>query len=265
MQHIRSLSLIGVLALGACLHTDAPIRRDDGYILVSAPATATTNATVQGLFFVDPGGLTFPSSRFARDSCQIVPFTQGSAPLVPPGVQYLSAGDSITMQTDSTIAFLKPSASPDGSISYVLASGGSIPFTPGSTVTFNIPGAPDGYPPSTLTGQTVVPYTLGAIDTLPDPTVGLPITWSPAGDDSSSIILSLQYSSQNSGTPDEQIYCALRDDGVDTIPGAFLDGWRKSTSSHHVDSYRWRSTIGVGQTQLLGVVSQFNVSKATFP
>jgi hypothetical protein len=100
---------------------------------------------------------------------------------------------------------------------------------------------------------------------MPDDKVGLPITWSPAGDDSSAVVLSLQYASQGSSELDEQIFCSLRDDGVDSFPGQFVSGWSKSAGLRHVDSYRWRSTLGVGQTQLLGVVAQYNVSKSTFP
>lgn len=266
MQRIANLSLIGLVALSACLNTDAPTRRDDGYIAVNLPATEQGGATAKALFFVDPGGLRFlPNSRFPADTCGIRPFAPGSGPLVPLGVQYLFAGDSITMQTDSATAFLMPSASPDGSISYELSGQDAVPITPGSEVTFSIPGAPDGYPPSTLAGLTAGPYTLGPIDTLPDETVGLSISWSPAGDDSSAVNLSLQYATQGSSVLDEQIFCSLRDDGAYMIPARLIDGWRSSTGPRHVDSYRWRSTIGAGQTQLLGIVAQYNVSKSTFP
>lgn len=265
MQRIRGLIVVGVLALGACLHTDEPTRREIGYISVNAPATAQGQVTAQALFFRDPGGLQFPNSRFSADSCETRTFTPGSSLLIPVGVEYISAGDSVGMQTDSATGFLKAVTAGDGTTSYVLPNGGSLPLTPGAPVTFTIPGAPDGFPAATIAGKTAEPYELGPIDTLPGKDSALVVTWSPAGDDSSAVVLSLQYATSGASDLNEQVFCSLRDDGVDTIPGSIVNGWRQSAGLRHVDSYRWRSTLGAGQTELLGLVAQYNVSKSTLP
>jgi hypothetical protein len=261
MPWIRVLGGIAVLVLAACNDNDLPsARRDIGYISVEAPVSGRTNATASALFFNDATGLPLPNSKTLLDSCEIRPFVAGTSLLTPGAVTYLAAGDTITMQTDNALGFLTPDTLPDGTPTYSLTTGGGLPFTPGTVVTFAIPGAPDAFSAGTATGLMPEPYELGPIDTMPEANAGLPITWSPAGDDSSHITLSLQYASVGSSVLDQQLFCSLRDDGVDTIPARLLHEWRSSSGPRHVDSFRWRSAIEGTRTVVLDVVTKYNVS-----
>lgn len=266
MPWIRALGMVGLMVLGACNSDDLPTtRRDLGYISVSAPVNGQQTATAQGIFFHDPGGIPPPNSRSVLDSCQIRPFSTSSSLLTPGAVTYLGAGDSIAMQTDGALGFLTSITLPDGTPAYALTETSGLPFTPGSVVTFDIPGAPDGFAATTATGKMAEPYTLGPIATMLGATEGLPITWTPAGDDSSRFDVSLQYATAGSDTPNEQIFCSLRDDGADTVPANLVHAWRSSTGQRHVDSFRWRSAIQGTRAVVLDVVTKYSVSKSTLP
>jgi hypothetical protein len=266
MPWIRTLGVVGLVVIGACNDNDLPsTRRDIGYISVNAPVNGQRAATAEGIFFHDPGGVPLPNSKAVLDSCQVVPFSPTGALLTPGAVTYLDAGDSIAMQTDGGIGFLTPITLADGTPAYSLENADALPFTPGAAVTFTIPGAPDAFAGASATGKMAEPYTLGPIDTAVAATEGLPITWSPAGDDSSRFNLSLQYASAGSSTPDKQIFCSLRDDGVDTVPARLLHEWRTATGPRPVESFRWRSTIQGTREVVLDVVTKYNVSKSTLP
>jgi hypothetical protein len=266
MPWIRALGVVCLVAIGACNDNDVPTtRRDIGYISVSAPVSGQQAATAEGIFFHDPGGIPLPNSGSALDSCEIRPFSASSNLLTPGAVTYLDAGDSITMQTDGAIGFLTPISLPDGTPAYALENAAGLPFTPGSTVTFAIPGAADAFATTTATGKMAEPYTLGPIDTVVGATEGLPISWSPRGDDSSRINLSLQYATAGSSSPNEQIFCSLRDDGADTVPANLLHAWRTATGPRPVDSFRWRSSIQGTRDAVLDVVTKYSVSKSTLP
>jgi hypothetical protein len=141
-----------------------------------------------------------------------------------------------------------------------------VEYTPGDSVEVRVAGAADGFPEMTIRGQTAEPFTLGAIDTVAPP-VGLTVTWSPAGNDSSRMVMSLQYhleSEQGDGL-NEHVLCTFRDDGSATIARLHLAGWLLAEGQRRVQAVRWRTVLETEGDALLYFVSTYSVTKSTFP
>jgi hypothetical protein len=132
-------------------------------------------------------------------------------------------------------------------------------------VVVDVPGAAEGFPQMTIRGRTAEPFALGAVDTtLAGSDV---VTWTPAGDDSSRMVVSMQYhDDQRPGTGvNEQVFCTFRDDGTGTIPAAMLRGWTTSTGVRRVQAVRWRSVLETEGDAVLYLVSTYTVTKTSFP
>ncbi len=100
-----------------------------------------------------------------------------------------------------------------------------IPYTPGDSLTITIPGAPGGFPASSITIRTAEAFTHGTIG-IPVENVALPLTWTPAPSAGSQMTFSLRYSnSVSGGALNEQIFCSFTDDGAASINANYLGGW----------------------------------------
>ena len=87
----------------------------------------------------------------------------------------------------------------------------------------------------------------------------LHLTWSPAGDDSTKMLISLQYG-VGQIQANQQIFCSLRDDGAAEIPPILLTQWRSAmTGSRAVEAARWRVSAKEVTGGVLLVVSAFEV------
>jgi hypothetical protein len=180
-------------------------------------------------------------------------------------VDEIDAGPSITVDIEGTQHTLVPTTI--GNRTPYSVSEPGVAYTPGDSVEVGVPGAAGGFPAMTVRGQTAEAFTLGPIDpTLPEGG-GLPVTWTPAGDDSSRMVLSLQYNSATrpgSGL-NEHIFCNFRDDGSATIPRLLVTGWEFSEGGRRADAVRWRTVLESEGDALLYLISTYAVTKTTFP
>ena len=214
----------------------------------------------EALFFSSVSSPTL-SGRGATDVC-------GRFPYPPPPddqpIDEISAGPSVTVDIEGTEHTLVP-ATVGNRQAYTIPQPG-VEYTPGDSVEVRIPGATDGFPEMTIRGQTAEPFTLGTIETDAAPG-GLTVTWSPAGNDSSRMVMSLQYHvepGQGSGL-NEQVFCTLRDDGSYTIPRVHVAGWTLAEGARRVQAVRWRTVLETEGDALLYFVSTYSVTKSTFP
>jgi hypothetical protein len=251
--------------MGACKDLELPKSKAlAAFILDSVSVQGDEYRThAVGIFLGESNG-PLPDSRFVLDSCDIRPYPLATP---QPAGTTIDAGSPVTIQTDKATGAMLPV--PVGSITeYALQGDGRIAFTPGASVTFGIPGAPNGYPQASITGATARPLQLGPIDTNPPDSVGLVLTWNPSAD-SSAVVISLQYgSSSDRTTPDQQIYCSLADDGVDTLNLLKTLRWKQApAATRSVTAYRWRTTIRPVSDQAIAIViSQYDIQpKTTFP
>ncbi|HEY9514402.1 MAG TPA: hypothetical protein VIQ74_01890 [Gemmatimonadaceae bacterium] len=266
MQLTRGLIAIGALALAGCnLSTDLPTNRRLGLFTVNQSG-AVDNALldVNALFF-QPGAndqIALPNSAAVPDNCV-------EADYAPPvdGVlrklDNLNAGESIAMTTDKADTVLRPVTNSVGTVIYVVPGGGFVPFTPGSDVTFEIPGDPSGYPADTIKIRTLEPLTLAAVER--KPTNELHLSWSPVGSAGGGVRLQFLYSSDSSATPNKSLNCDLRDDGEFDIPGFVTDGWASSPAeAQSIVGFRWATLIRSQQDVVLHVTNQVQINPPTF-
>ena len=257
-RHLRRSALVTALALTACLDPDPVPESNYGVVGLTTVVTSTDTILSPEALFYRTGLLSLPTSRVTGDQCQIAPYptpTQGTT--LP---RFLDAGDSVAVATGTTTKFLYPTITTNGE-SYVLDPSETFPFQPGETVTVTVPGAPGGFANGTISVLTARGYTLGPIAPSPPVDETLELTWSPAGDDSTKMLISLQYG-VGQLDPNQQIFCSLVDDGAAEVPEVLLAQWRNATTgSRRVEAARWRVAVREVNGGVLLVVSAFEVEE----
>lgn len=241
MSTIRYVAVLtGVLALGAC-NSDrfGPAKERTGFISATAYDGGGGGYAMRflGAFYKYDGLVTgIP----AAETCQGAPYraentTVATLPTVSAG-QYLYTevgGRRDTLFQSSGL----------GLLAYQLLTVNAVPFTPGDTLTVEVPGETGGFPGTTLKVRTAEAFTLSPVGTGTD---GQPltVTWTPAPQPGSLMTISLRLNgSGTSTTPDAQIYCVFNDDGSGDISAALAGVWRAAEpESRSVKATRIRQT-----------------------
>lgn len=256
MRRLHVSALFTLLALAACLEPD-PVP-EANYGVIGLSTVVSTNDTIlspQALFY-RTGLLVLPTSRVAADQCQIADFPPPTQSTDLP--RFLDAGDSVAISTTTSTTYLFPMVDADGE-SYVLKPTDRFPFHPGEDVTITVAGVAGGFANGTITVQTARGFTLGPINPSPPAGEDLALTWTPAGDDSTKLLVSLQYG-VGQVQANQQIFCSLLDGGATAVPAALLGAWRSATTgSRKVEAARWRVTAKEVTGGILLVVSAFEV------
>lgn len=283
MQWKAGLASVALMGLTACdLSSDLPTSNYAGLfrvLEVEAPEGGFTLSPV-AIFFGGQANLLLPASQATRDSCSVgqypSPTSQFVLPPFPvddPATQAAPAGESITVTTDLASDRMLPvegglDADTVGVV-YRLANDARLPFSLTDPIEISIAGASAGFPATTINVLPSRPLTLGPIDTAPEGPLRL--TWTPVDGNESSVFISLRYSSRpDLETPDLQIMCAMRDDGVFTLPDALTEAWANSSpSARSVAGYRWRTTFVSNQhgdvRSTVDVITHVDFEKSTFP
>jgi len=253
------LSAVGLpLALAACLDPDPVPESNYGVIGLTTVVTDTDTILSPEALFYRTGLLGLPTSRVNSDQCQVAAYptpTQGTQ--LP---RFLDAGDSVAVSTASTTKYLFPIVNANGE-SYVLEEADRFPFQPGENVTVTVPGAAGGFANGTISVLTARGFTLGPIDPAPPATEALDLTWTPAGDDSTKMLISLQYGVGQLAA-NQQVFCSLVDDGAAEVPAILLTQWRTATTgSRKAEAARWRVAVREVTGGVLLVVSAFEVEE----
>jgi hypothetical protein len=255
---LQLAAVLPLLALSACLDPDPVPESNYGVIGLTSVVTPTDTILSPEALFYRTGLLGLPTSRVISDQCQVAAYPtpdQGGA--LP---RFLDAGDSVAVSTTSTTKYLFKTTGQNGE-SYVLETGERFPFQPGERVTVTVPGAPGGFANGTIDVLSARGFTLGPIDPAPDANETLPLTWSPAGDDSTKMLISLQYGVGQLAA-NQQIFCSLVDDGSAEVPAILLTQWRTATTgSRAVEAARWRVAAKEVTGGVLLVVSAFEVEE----
>jgi hypothetical protein len=255
-RYCRPLAVVAPIVLVACLDPDPVPETNYGIIgLTTIPSTSDTILSPEAIFY-RTGPLGLPTSRLAADQCQLALYPTPTGDTGQP--RFLRAGDSVAVSAGASTKYLFPIITADGE-SYVLKSGDRFPFHPGEQVTITVPGVPGGFSNGTISVLTARGFTMGPINPSPPVDEGLDLTWSPAGDDSTKILISLQYG-VGQVEPNEQIFCSLVDDGAAEVPAVFTTRWRSATTgSRRFEAARWRVTAKEVSGGILLVVSAFEI------
>jgi hypothetical protein len=272
MPQTRWLTLAGIAALTAVascsLSTDLPTTHLIGVLnLEAVPFQDTGYVTSPTAIFFDQVTsnitLQLPDSRFVVDSCRSasIPTDTGSAS----GLEHVDAGPSVSFDyPDGTLA-LTPDTALSGFITYEALGHPPLHIAPGSQITLTVPGAQNGFPPSTITATTVTAYDFGPVDTIPSDS--LVVTWTSPMGSTAAMVVELKYASSPQHTfADKEIFCSWIDDGQGVVPATLAAAWRTAQpGSRFIDSYRWQTTINNGQNSGLIVISQLDRHKLSFP
>lgn len=259
MRDVRLPLLLAPVLLAACLDPTPIPESNYGVIGLNTVVGTSDTVLAPEAVFYRSGLLSLPTSRLTNDQCLAMDYpapTQGGT--LP---RFLDAGDSVIVSTPTTTKSLWPVITASGE-SYVLESSDRFPFHPGENVTITVPGAAGGFSAGTITIATASPFTVGPVPATPPIGDPLPITWSPAGDDSTKILLSLRYGVNGEVEPNQQIFCSLVDDGSTEIPETLVPAWRTATTgSRRVNAARWRVSAKEVSGGVLVVVSAFEIEQ----
>jgi hypothetical protein len=248
-----------VLAIGAAGCRDILEVDPSDYAIINVETLKTGStfaARPTGLFF-RAAGIFLASSIVARDSCSV----QGYPPDInSPALDYLDAGPSIVVKFNrpQTQGTLTPRTQA-GVKSYVLPEGTSIAFVPGDTVTVEIPGATDGFVPTTAVARTAEAFTPAALTLPASRQADLPVSWTPGANaiPGSAMFYSLRYSAPSTSVLNREIGCFFIDDGTAAVPFEVLFDFRDA-AVREVRATRVRITANrVGDT-VTHITSTFN-------
>lgn len=241
MPSIRHLALFaGMLVLGACNNDRfGPAKERTGFISATAYDAGGGNYALRflGAFYKYDGLVT---GIGAPESCQGARYTpQNTSVATLPTV---SAGEYLYTQIGGRKDTLFQSAGL-GLTAYQLLTVNAVPFTPGDTLTVEVPGATGGFPGTVLKVRTAEAFTFDPVGTGTD---GQPLTisWTPAPQPGSLMTFSLRFNSGGTAaTPDAQIYCVFNDDGSGEVSAALANIWRATLpESRSVQAARIRQT-----------------------
>ena len=255
-DRIRPISavLLGVVALTACSSVTESNTRLSNYGAVTitgknAPAGRAT-ATINAVFFQGLSA-TAPNSTLQQgDQCAyaLVDSTTGGATgslKVGESLALSVAGTSIAMPFSTAFSRYEP------------ATGALLSYAAGDAATLTVPGVAGAFPAAAISVKLAEPILPGR---LVIPAAGLPldVTWNATNDASAAIILSVRYGATPTSTvQNEQIYCALKDDGAFQVPASGLAALLASPSAlRSATLIRWRTQeVRPDSSSLLHIVS----------
>jgi len=231
---VRGWVLLAALAAVACSKLEEPQKVPTAILHLYAQSGGL--ARPEGIFATAPPQ-DFPDSRVPNGGCSLADLLN-----LPVGtLSNLDAGDSIAFISDSGTTYLYPKLDLAGNESY-LPVPSFVPLTPGSAVTFQIPGAADGFASATFTALTAPAIAqLSAIPGTVSVSDSVIVTWSPAGDDSSSIEVALKYGTEDATVPNRQVLCQWKDVGRGVIQGSILSEWTTALI-RQIEVSRYRTT-----------------------
>jgi hypothetical protein len=213
----------GALALTGCLSASdpAPIQPFGTVSLTSVPNAGGASARPFARFFrARRNQVRAVNSRLITNRCTVGSFTPGSTAAEQFGD--LSAGAALGL----TIGPVQTSIPqrPIGAASFNYQTAEAITFTPGDSARISVPGEVGQFPAAELTVKTAEAFTVAPVAI---PAIGdnLDITWTPAGDTSSAMLISLRYADEGATTLNTQIFCDVSDGGQITIESNLLSGW----------------------------------------
>jgi hypothetical protein len=237
----------------ACTGISEPQTSPVGFLQVVTRALAGQPVSVPTATFVNTSLSGYPDSRDTANVCALSDVTGGTLS----GLQSLDAGDSVTFTSDRGTFYLYPSTDIVGTTTYQ-ARTNSVGLTPGTEVTFQIPGA-SGFPAATLNALTAPALTeLSPIPASVAASDSMVVTWAPPGDDSSRVDVVLQYGAAGVPVINRQVLCQWRDDGRQAIAGTLLAEWSRA-SLRQVEVTRFRTVRqNVGAVPVLYFVATYD-------
>lgn len=208
-----------------------------GSISIRATASSATTASAKATaVFFDAFTAAVPNSALQRtDRCEYA--AVDTATVATRGTK--RAGNEVTIAVGATNIVLPYEA---GFLRYANLLGTPFTYAVGDNAQVSIPGEGDLYPSANISVPLVEPLLPGPV-VLPTGTESMNVTWNPSTDTTTAIILSLRYANPSTSTyANEQIYCALKDDGAHQLASSTLAAFLASPSNRRsLTMTRWRT------------------------
>jgi hypothetical protein len=223
-----------------------------GFVTLNAVEVSGEARVAPTAFFFKGEVSTIPNAALKPDSCfpavRYVPPTNSFQ-----GVTYLDAGASVTARVGQTTHSLQRQST-GGVTTYTLGSGTTIAYGGGDSVIVNIPGATGGYPTQEIRAKTADRFTLQPVNIVNQRP--LQLRWTPSTDTNSVMIFNLIYTPP--GGVAQDIRCAYRDDGIDSIPFAAHQLWASDANTRRdLVATRLRTTLRGGGNLALMFISTY--------
>lgn len=257
---LKNLSVLGLaLGLAACLNSSEPFggQQNYGFVVLETGLETEDFVLQPSATFYRTGQIQLPGTTSTADDCIILPFNpdQGGG-IFPPT---LSAGASLQL-TLSGVETQLDSVRTLAGLRYIPAD--LTAFTPGDTVTIDVPGADGGFPSWTMRAKTAEAFTADEVPTHEDP-ASLEFRWTPATGAGSRMVVSLRY--PDVGGEMLELYCELADDGAYDLTSDLAEGWRIANALEKEASFtRWRITTQTTNGAVLLAMSSLQVPTPTF-
>jgi hypothetical protein len=236
------------LMLAACFSTTENTTSDFGFIVLNAePAGAGFEVDPKGYFYRTTNRIRLPDTQPTRDTCIRV---LGSPPPLEGFIAPTISAGSAFQLTLSGLENQMGIRVDESFISYEVAGGEPIAFTPGDTVSIVIPGEDGGFRAWTLKAKTAEAFIAAPLPVYDVPS-DVDIEWTPAEEPGSRMTLILLYPVGNQGM--EHAYCELVDDGEATLEAGLVDAWRVAPAGSRQTIFtRQRFTsVSDGESSLL--------------
>ena len=255
------LLVIGSVAAGACSNiTDsAPSLEKYGAVnFVGKRNAAGQGAAAATVVAFESVNLQVPnSSAQQNDQCvyaaidTVTPVARGDR----------SAGDAVSIVVGGATRQLAYSSTDRR---YATAAGAPITYNAGDIAQVTLPGNGSAFPTITGSLKLAEPLLLSPVS-LPPIGENLTVTWNATNDPTAAIILQLKYPNPASSTfANEQVYCALRDDGSAVLPGGLLNPFQIATARRSLTLIRWRTNLVTANGATLHLTSSIDTT-VTFP
>ena len=247
------LALAAVTAIAGCDglntgQTGNPV----GVGALAARTKGTGYTTSPQVTFYRVTSATFVTTAGLRDTCYLAFYSETSAGGTSSATT-VGAGSTIALKLGvRTDTLARAAGGADATYRTSLLAG--IPFTPGDSMLFTIPGDNNGFPTSAFRGKTAEPFALNVV-TVPAAGNPVPVSWAPAASDSNAaMFITFRYATATSTTFNRQIACTFIDDGSGTAPASVTTDWINSTR-RDVVAQRARTIL----TQVPVPLSYFNI------
>ncbi len=248
------VAVLSAAGLGACssITENNATLSNYGAITITGKNAAAGRAiaTINAVFFQGLAA-TAPNSALQQgDQCAyafIDTTTGGSTGSLKVGenLALSFAGTSVAMPYSTALLRYEP------------ATGTALSYAAGDAATISIPGLAGSFPAASISVKLAEPIIPGPL-VIPAAGVPLDVTWNATNDATAAIILSVRYGGAPTATvQNEQIYCALKDDGAFQVPASGLGAFLASPSAlRSVTLIRWRTQeVRPDASSLVHVVS----------
>ncbi|MEP6778984.1 MAG: hypothetical protein ABJC26_03785 [Gemmatimonadaceae bacterium] len=253
---LAAIAVVGLPLASACLHlTEAanlPVYQFGAVSLRATSAAGSKAAATSTAIFFEAYSAGVPDSRNQTNTC-VFSTVDTTTPFVT-GVK--KAGTAVSLQFGSNSTTSTVPLNFDSTFKRYTSSG-TTTYSAGDSVKVNIPGETGGFPASTIAVRLAEPLIPGTV-TLPTTAAPMTITWNASPDTTTAIIISLKYANPaTSSYANQQILCALKDDGSETIPADAITAVLASPPAlRSLLLTRWRTQVVTPDaTSVLHIVS----------